>query len=234
MEIETRRCAEHDLAHWHYIVLADVQEHPDTSQQQLARRIVRSPSRLATDVEDLCSRGLLRRASAEHDRRINHTTGSPAHPHRRGAPTSAAGCHGKGTVARPTGARTRPGDPVKRGARIQRIAWTSGPCVQPLLPPSPGLRKRIAATQDGGTRRGTEAGTTRHPCVQAQSPRSTCPGRRETLATRSARGNRHWSRPGLAGPGDHSHLVRPAGDRSSDRIRLSRRGSRPIVCARAA
>ena len=55
--------------------------------------------------------------------------------------------------------------------------------------PHPGLRKRIAATQDGGTRRGTEAGTTRHPSVQAQSPRSTCPGRRrETLATRSARG----------------------------------------------
>jgi hypothetical protein len=106
---------------------------------------------------------------------------------------------------------------VKRGARIQRIAWTSGPCVQPLLPPSPGLRKRIAATQDGGTRRGTEAGTTRHPCVQAQSPRSTCPGRRETLATRSARGNRHRSRPGLAGRGDHSHLVRPAGDRSPAR-----------------
>ena len=74
MEIEARRCAEHDLAHWHYIVLADVQEHPDTSQQQLARRIVRSPSRLATDVEDLCSRGLLRRASAEHDRRINRLT----------------------------------------------------------------------------------------------------------------------------------------------------------------
>jgi len=74
MEIEARRCAEHDLAYWHYIVLADVQEHPDTSQQQLARRIVRSPSRLATDVEDLCSRGLLRRASAEHDRRINRLT----------------------------------------------------------------------------------------------------------------------------------------------------------------
>jgi DNA-binding MarR family transcriptional regulator len=74
LEIETRRCAEHDLAHWHYIVLADVQEHPGTSQKQLARRIVRSPSRLATDVEDLCFRGLLCRASAKHDRRINRLT----------------------------------------------------------------------------------------------------------------------------------------------------------------
>jgi DNA-binding MarR family transcriptional regulator len=71
MEIETRLCAERDLAHWHYIVLADVQEHPNTSQNELARRIARSPSRLATDVEQLRSRRLVRRASADYDRRIN-------------------------------------------------------------------------------------------------------------------------------------------------------------------
>jgi DNA-binding MarR family transcriptional regulator len=71
LEIETRRSAEHDLSHWHYIVLADVQEHPDTSQKQIAERIVRSPSRLATDVDELSSRGLLGRASADHDRRVN-------------------------------------------------------------------------------------------------------------------------------------------------------------------
>lgn len=74
LEIETRRCAEHDLAYWHYIILADVQEHPDSSQKQLAQRIVRSPSRLATDVEDLCSRDLLRRTSPKQDRRINRLT----------------------------------------------------------------------------------------------------------------------------------------------------------------
>jgi len=74
LDIETRRCAEHDLPHWHYIILADVQEHPDSSQKQLAQRIVRSPSRLATDVEDLCSRDLLRRTSPKQDRRINQLT----------------------------------------------------------------------------------------------------------------------------------------------------------------
>jgi MarR family transcriptional regulator for hemolysin len=74
LEIETRRSAEHDLSHWHYIVLADVQEHPDSSQNQIARRIVRSPSRLATDVDELCSRGLLSRTSAAHDRRVNRLT----------------------------------------------------------------------------------------------------------------------------------------------------------------
>jgi DNA-binding MarR family transcriptional regulator len=74
LEIEAHRSAEHGLSHWHYIVLADVQEHPDSSQKQLARRIVRSPSRLATDVDELCSRGLLSRSSAEHDRRINRLT----------------------------------------------------------------------------------------------------------------------------------------------------------------
>lgn len=71
MDIETRRSAEHDLSHWHYIVLADVQEHPDTSQKELAQRIVRSPSRLATDVDLLRTRGFLERESVEHDRRIN-------------------------------------------------------------------------------------------------------------------------------------------------------------------
>lgn len=71
IDIETRRSAAHDLSHWHYIVLADVQEHPNTAQKQLAQRIVRSPSRLATDVDILCSRLLLDRDSVEHDRRIN-------------------------------------------------------------------------------------------------------------------------------------------------------------------
>lgn len=74
VEIETRHSAKHGLSHWHYIILADVHEHPDSSQKQLARRIVRSPSRLATDVDDLCSRHLLNRSSAEHDRRINQLT----------------------------------------------------------------------------------------------------------------------------------------------------------------
>ncbi len=74
LEIETRRCAKHDLAHWHYIILADVQEHPDSSQKQIAHRIVRSPSRLATDVEELGSRDLLRRTSPRQDRRINRLT----------------------------------------------------------------------------------------------------------------------------------------------------------------
>jgi DNA-binding MarR family transcriptional regulator len=74
LEIETRRCAENGLAHWHYIILADVQEHPGSSQKQLAQRIVRSPSRLATDVEDLCSRDLLSRTSAKQDRRVNRLT----------------------------------------------------------------------------------------------------------------------------------------------------------------
>jgi DNA-binding MarR family transcriptional regulator len=71
LEIETRRCAENDLPHWQYIILADVQEHPGTSQKHIAQRIVRSPSRLATDVEGLRSRGLLQRTSATQDRRIN-------------------------------------------------------------------------------------------------------------------------------------------------------------------
>lgn len=71
LEIEARRSAEHGLSHWHYIVLADIQEHPDSSQKQIARRIVRSPSRLAADIDELCSRELLTRSSAEHDRRIN-------------------------------------------------------------------------------------------------------------------------------------------------------------------
>ncbi len=71
LEIETRRCDENDLPHWHYIILADVQEHPDTSQKHIAQRIVRSPSRLATDVEGLSSRGLLQRTSATQDRRVN-------------------------------------------------------------------------------------------------------------------------------------------------------------------
>jgi DNA-binding MarR family transcriptional regulator len=74
MDIETRRCAEYDLAHWHYIILADVQEHPDSSQKQIAQRIVRSPSRLATDVDELRSRQLLRRTSPQQDRRINRLT----------------------------------------------------------------------------------------------------------------------------------------------------------------
>lgn len=74
LDIETRRCAEHDLAHWGYIILADVQEHPGSSQVQIAQRIVRSPSRLATDVKDLCSRQLLRRTSSQQDRRINRLT----------------------------------------------------------------------------------------------------------------------------------------------------------------
>lgn len=74
LDIEAQRSAEHGLSHWHYIVLADVQEHPDGSQKQIAQRIVRSPSRLATDVDELRSRGLLSRGSAEHDRRVNQLT----------------------------------------------------------------------------------------------------------------------------------------------------------------
>lgn len=74
VEIETQRSAEHGLSHWQYIVLADVDEHPGSSQKKLAQRIVRSPSRLATDVDDLCARYLLSRSSAEHDRRINRLT----------------------------------------------------------------------------------------------------------------------------------------------------------------
>lgn len=71
LDIETQRCAEHDLAHWHYIVLADILEHPGTSQSQLAQRIVRSPSRLATDIEFLTSKQLVHRSSASHDRRVH-------------------------------------------------------------------------------------------------------------------------------------------------------------------
>lgn len=71
LEIETRRCAENDLAHWHYIILTDVDEHPATSQKHVAQRIVRSPSRLTADVETLRSRGLMQRTSGTQDRRIN-------------------------------------------------------------------------------------------------------------------------------------------------------------------
>lgn len=77
LEIEARRCGENGLTHWHYIVLADVHEHPDSAQKEIARRIVRSPSRLATDVEDLCSRDLLSRTSARQDRRINRLNLTP-------------------------------------------------------------------------------------------------------------------------------------------------------------
>ncbi len=78
MDIETRRSAECDLSHWQYIVLADVQHHPDTSQKRLADRIVRSPSRLAVDVDELHTRGLLGRDSADHDRRVHRLRLTPA------------------------------------------------------------------------------------------------------------------------------------------------------------
>ncbi len=71
IDIETRRSAENGLSHWHYIVMADVQEHPYTSQKHLAQRIVRSQSRLVTDLDLLVSRRLLDRDTVEHDRRVN-------------------------------------------------------------------------------------------------------------------------------------------------------------------
>lgn len=60
-----------DLSHWSYIILADVQEHPGTHQKAVAERIVRTPSRVATDVEKLRADGLLVRTSAPDDRRAN-------------------------------------------------------------------------------------------------------------------------------------------------------------------
>lgn len=74
LEAETRVCTEHDLPHWHYIVLTDVQEHPGTAQHQVAARIVRSPSRLAADVELLGARRLLLRSSSVSNRRANRLT----------------------------------------------------------------------------------------------------------------------------------------------------------------
>jgi len=71
MDIEPQRCHEHRLSHWDYIILSDVEEHPGTSQRDVARRIVRSASRIADEVESLQARGLVTRTPAAHDRRVN-------------------------------------------------------------------------------------------------------------------------------------------------------------------
>jgi DNA-binding MarR family transcriptional regulator len=76
-EIESRRCGENDLNHWDYIILADVEEHPYTSQKEIAERIARSASRLAADVEVLSSRGLVSRATSTPDRRRHQLTLTP-------------------------------------------------------------------------------------------------------------------------------------------------------------
>ena len=71
MDIEPKRCHEYRLSHWDYIILSDVEEHPGTSQRDVAQRIVRSASRIADDVESLQARGLVTRTPAAHDRREN-------------------------------------------------------------------------------------------------------------------------------------------------------------------
>ncbi|MDQ3708652.1 MAG: MarR family transcriptional regulator [Actinomycetota bacterium] len=69
--IEQGVCRQHDLAVWDYVVLIDVRDHPDTTQLDVANRIVRSPSRLVGDLDGLMQRGLLTRRRDEADRRVH-------------------------------------------------------------------------------------------------------------------------------------------------------------------